>query len=270
MILADLSGATPLSVACGCLVWVVVGGWVMYIITWTVHGDIDLGVGFIGVLSAFMLGAFTTNPPHPSLSPILFLVATASLLALPFVRSAHHKRTVGKLDIDRLELAYGALDMRPDNPSAQFKIAETVYSRGLPGHAIALAESALSSMPKSMFLNEHRAVESWKMAVQDPNAFKPIQCPECSHWIAPGGYRCPTCRTKYLLSYAKGQWIGPSIAKKVLGAWIVAILALVGIPSTVASHLPTAAMIVLILAQGAIGIIVLVKAFKGVLGGMER
>ncbi len=262
--------ANPTEFFIGCFIWVPILIWVMSLVSWSIQGEIEAGIGFIGSVLGLFLGVYTSLAPDPAVKPYLFLAVLGTVIAFPLVRYAEDRRARAALDISRIEGAYNAIGLRPDNASAKLRLAETLYGRGLAGHAIQIAEAALASMPASLFAGEHKMVESWRSAVHDPDAYQPLQCLRCGQMNPPGEVFCSRCGERYLLDYAKGAWLGPNTAKWVIGAWVVGVAALVGIPTVASSSLPPWAKLLSILALMVFGVAFIVRACVAALSKAEK
>ena len=142
-----------------------------------------------------------------------------------------------------------------------FRLAEVLWHRGFGGHAVGVAQSVMPKMDPHLFREEHQSVEQWKHQL-GPNFFpKPVRCLQCGLMNQPGSHLCERCKAPYLLLSARTAWLGPSIGRRILGAWIIALVLVVGIPTTASMGLPTPMVVLLVLAELALGLVVLLGSF---------
>lgn len=256
------------SVVLGCLVWIPIAIWVMSLVGWTIQGDVDFLTGIVGVAMGIVLGVLTMNPPRKELSPLLFTAVLLTVVFFPLVRAALNKRALDRLDVEAMENVYTALRLRPDNHALRFKLARLIYVKGLRGHAFVIAKEALKHMPASMFIEEHRVVNSWSRVPPQPDLMRPLPCIECGTMNAAGNLFCTRCFSPFLMDHSKGRWIGKGHARKLMAVWAAVMAGLVGVPFASALLAPVPAIVVIILLLAATGF-VMVLAFlpdrKGVI-----
>ena len=245
----------------GCLIWVPIGIWVLALVQWAVQGDIDVLSAFAGILVGVGLGMTALLAKEPFMAPLIFTAVVITLIAFPFVRGALNRRALAQVDVDAIERAYEILGQKPGNAAAKFKLDKLIYSEGMPGHALSIAEDAIQQMPESVFVEEHRILKSWRHYRMQPGQLQPLSCLQCSHPNAPGLIFCEKCGSKFLLDHARGAWVGPVLARKLVAAWVGIIVGLVGIPFAAATLPPAAALVVIVALMG-LSIAVLVLAFR--------
>jgi len=245
----------------GCLIWAPIGIWVLGLVQWAVQGDIDPLSAFAGILIGIGLGMTALLAKDPFMAPLIFAAVVATMIAFPFVRSSLNKKALDRIDVEAVERAYELLKEKPDNAAAKFRLAKTIYNKGMPGHALKLAEDALLHMPESSFVEEHRIVKSWRRYKMTSQQFVALNCLHCGHPNRPGLVLCERCSEPFLLDHARGAWVGPTMARKFIAAWVGLIVALVGIPFA-ASALPPAASILVIVALLVLAVAMVVVAFK--------
>jgi len=261
-------GRNPAGFGLGCLVWIPAAIWVISLIHWMVAGDVEAWIGIPGVVLAVCLGAVTTRPPDPMLSPLLFAAVLGTVVLFPFVRALHHRRQLAQIDIEQLASIHDGLARNPANWAAKFRMAEILYQRGHTGPAIRLAEAAIVHLPANLFAPEHRVINGWRSTPHHPESLRCPPCLRCGFNNEPGEHVCQRCGRPFLLDLAAGSWVAGGAMAKLLGAWAVAILLLIGIPVTVKTPaLPVLWQIVLILGQVALGTYVLVRTFLRFDGG---
>lgn len=230
----------------GCIVWIPVAIWVLSLVHWMIQGDLELWIGLPGVLAAIVLGAFTMNPPHPALSPVFLAVAVLGVVLFPSLKAALNRRALAQIDDESLANAHAALKEKPDNVGARLRIARVVADKGLPGHAAAIAHGALRGLPEAHFTGELRQAAIWHAQAGYPNASRPIACAACSEPNPPGDLYCRRCGAPFLLDWAQGRWSGDRVARKLVGVWVAAILAIVGMPSAAAALSPLLGIVTII------------------------
>lgn len=255
-------GANPLVFALGCIVWIPVAIWVISLIGWMISGEVEALYGVPAALLIVVLGFFTTKPPEPWLSPVLFFAIICSGALYPVARLMLNRRAHARIDVELLENLYDTLYDKPGNVGAKFRMAEVLYNRGLIGQAVAIGEDLLTAMPKPMFDAEHRVVAGWKAVAKDPNLFRPLSCPACGMFNAPGTLWCRRCGDPYLIEVARGRWLKPVVFRRFLAAWVAAMIVIVAIPVTLrAPGFPVPLTVALIVVEMAIGGVVLYRAF---------
>lgn len=250
------------------LVWIPLAGWIYTTIAWMVEDEIDVALGIVSLMLALVVGYFTVEPPAPWVSPLLFLVAVGTLMAVPAAQAGLRRRAVAALDLDRITEAYEAAEARPDNLSAVLQMARFLHVRGLPGHAIYLMDDALAKMPAALLQDEQRILHAWKLRPPAPEAFDPLPCLRCGQRNEAGRIHCERCGARFLLDHAERRWLPKgSATRRLLVAWIAAALVLVCIPATAALPLPAAAVVALVLAELGVGAFVFWRALAEPAGG---
>lgn len=247
--------------AAGCFVWIPIAIWVIALVQWAVQGDIDVLSAFGGILLGIGLGMTALLAREPFMAPLILVAVIGTMIVFPFMRSALNKKALDRIDYEAVERAYELLRERPDNAAAKFKLAKTIYNKGMPGHALKLAEDALQQMPASAFMEEHRIVKSWRRYKMTSNQLAPLNCFHCGHANQAGLVHCERCGQPFLLDHARGAWVGPTMVRKFIAAWVGMIVALVGIPFA-ASALPPAISIVVIAGLIALAVVMAFAAFK--------
>ncbi|MCH8980042.1 MAG: zinc ribbon domain-containing protein [Armatimonadetes bacterium] len=168
-----------------------------------------------------------------------------------------------QIEILQIESAYRVLEIKPDHAPAKFKLAESLYSRGLVGPAVALGEVALAEMPKSAYPQENVTVGRWKAHADESDLLRQIPCLKCGRPNEPGAIHCERCGSAFLSAYARGKWLGPSLALKLVASWVAAVVGLVGLPITLGTDLFVGwAAIVAAVLQAALVAVLLWRAFS--------
>lgn len=179
-----------------------------------VGGDLEVLPGITGLfMIAVLFGVAVLVPEQKMAGPIVVLVV-ALMVFFPFAETEFEKHEMFGIDAERIDKAHQELAVRPDNASARFALARALYERGLAGHAIAIAENALSNLSaerdvmslqsmRDKFRNEEYELRRWKKEALDPRLFEPVACPKCGADNAPGTIECSRCRGPYLLELAR-------------------------------------------------------------------
>jgi hypothetical protein len=255
--LRDLIANHPAYLFAGCLAWVIVGAWVLTMVHRMIMAEIDIVSGILAIGLFLGLGYMSISPPTPILQPISIGLLVVSGVMIPVLRAVQGQREKRNVDVEGVEKAYEGFVLRPKNPSAQIRLARHLYALGVRGHALVLAEAAIPDLPRKYFPDEHRMVENWRQYPPDKSEFEPIACVECGHPNAPGTIHCAACGSRFLLDRVKGRVVSTVMGRKLLAAWIVMVLAAVGIP--IASEVGGIGALILILTitVGAVGALVL-------------
>jgi len=244
----------------GCMIWIPITIMVVSLVHWLIAGEVDLISGLSGIWFCIWLGFIALRPPDPVYSPLVLVVAIATCIAYPFVRQGMIQREHRKIEISELERAYDSLAQRRDNPIATFRIACQLYTLGFPGHALKIAETALTRMPVATFRNEHMKVKNWQSVRIDPVQFQALPCPDCGTANDPGLVFCQQCQKPYLLNRLRGGFFRGTSGKKVLAGWGALVTLCLVLPLT--SSLPPAAAIVTIVVSFGLAAAALIVAFR--------
>ena len=250
----------PGSLLAGCFIWVPIGIWVLSLVHWAVQGDVDVLSALFGILVGIGLGMTALLAREPYMAPLILTAVVLTRGAFPAVRASLNKRALDKIDVEAIERAYAVLERTPTNAPAKFKLARTIYNKGMPGQALALAEAAIHQMPEAIFPEENRILKGWRHYRMDPSQMASLSCLECGLANQPGTTHCQRCGARYLLHHARGTWVGRGLAKKFIAAWTSIILALVGIPF-VAGTFPPGVAITVIIGLMSLAVFVLLTSF---------
>lgn len=232
----------PWSFFGGILVWLPLAVWIVSLIGWMIAGEIDSLVGFMGILLAVALGALTMSPPDPRLSPVILISVILTTVLFPSVRQMFVARGHRSIDADIVEKAYASLRAKPANIGSEIKIASVLYDRGLPGHAVAIVERVLTNVPQGVFGEERRMLCTWKARTPISRFQQAIMCAACGASNPPGPVYCTKCGAPFLLDFIRGRLMAGGLAAKLVGSWLAAVAATVGI-AWAAIRLPPGAAI---------------------------
>lgn len=249
--LKDLVFDHPEYILAGCGAWIVVSAWVLTIIHRMIMGDIDVLTGVIALFTVVGLGTMSIHAPQPFLQPLSFVLLYASGILLPIFRGIYLRREAKSVDVEGVEKAYEGFVLRPNNPSAQMRLARHLYNLGVRGHALVLAESAVQQLPRQYFPDEYRLLDQWRQHPPPQSDYDPIPCADCGTRNPAGMIHCSRCGARYLLDRVKGKAVPKTLARRLFAAWIVMLLSLVGIPyaATVGGLGAVAVIAVLLLAS---------------------
>lgn len=203
-----------------------------------VQGDLNVLAGFFGLFSLVGLFAIAVFvPDNKMLLPVIVLLVSA-MVYFPFAETQLEKQELIGVDTSRIDKAHRELSVRPDNVSARFELARALYDRGLPGHAIALAENTLAGLStqqdamgnpsmRDKFQSEEYMVKQWRRTNRDPKAFEPVKCRACNTMNPPGTLQCERCKGPYLLELARMRDGSRGITTKVLVGFLLTMSVLV-------------------------------------------
>lgn len=197
-----------------------------------VSGDLHVLAGFLGLFALVGLFAIAVFvPDNKMLVPVIVLLVSA-MVYFPFAETQLEKQELIGIDTSRIDKAHRELSVRPDNVSARFDLARALYDRGLPGHAIALAENTLNGLSttqdamgnpsmRDKFQSEDYMIKQWRRTLTDPKAFEPVKCRACNTMNPPGTLQCERCKGPYLLELARMRDGSRGITTKVLVGFVL-------------------------------------------------
>jgi hypothetical protein len=261
MLLRDQIFNHPLALLAGCVVWVPIAVWVVALLQWAIQGDVDVLSAFVGIVVGLALGLTAITAKEPYMPPLILAGVLVTTVAFPVVRSTLTKRALDQIDVEAVAKAYDQLRQQPTNAPAKFKLAKTIYNKGMPAHALALAEDAIKSMPEAIYPEENRILKTWRHYRIPANQRGPLACLECGVYNQPGMTHCQRCRAPFLLDHARGAWVGRSLARKFVAAWVSIMVSLVGIPY-VAGAFPAAISIPAIIGLMGLAIFLIAVTFR--------
>lgn len=223
-----------IQVVASCLVWPVVAVWFFMFMHWTIQGDLDWSIGIPALFATLLLGASVTWIRDPIYSPIIGLALLLALIALPFVMKAMDFHILKRIDRDQI---HRAIDIAQQSRSKAplMRLATQMYESDYGNWAVAFAEQALPEMPQSMFPHEHAMYDAWKQMGYSSGRAEPLICTQCSRTNGPQNIVCAHCGHEYLVDYVTGTGsIDRVMGRRLIGAWCMAMLLLVGIPASAA------------------------------------
>lgn len=244
----------------GCFAWFVVSIYVVAFVQWMIVGEIDVITGILGVGIFMGMGITMMSPPYPELRILSTFGIYSSAVMFPILRWSFKRRDKKALEVEAVRQAYEGFIFRPDNASAKIKLAKHLWGFGLRGHAYVLAEHAMPDLPRQYFPDEHRMFAQWQAHPPSPREFEPLNCIECATPNPPGTVHCLGCGARYLLHRVQGRVLSKGLGRKLLGAWIVMMIAIGGMP--LASRLPGTKAVVAVVALMVAAVGALVLAFR--------
>jgi len=255
--LRDLIFQQPQYLLGGCVAWLIIAAWIVSLLHWMVMTEVDVLTGVFGIGLCLGLGYSIIQPPVPMLRPLSAAAIFLSGVMFPIIRAAFHRRELRDADVEGVLKGYEGLVFRPNNPTAQIRLAKHLYRLGVRGHAMALAEVALQNLPVQYFRDDHRMVEQWRTRPPRPEEFAPIPCAECQHPCPAGTAHCAACGSRFLLDRVRGRVLSSALGRRLLGAWISMVVALGGIPLATRLSGTLAVVVVVALVVAAVGALVL-------------
>ena len=226
-----------LSVVAAALVWVPVSIAVMTLIGWIIQAEIDAMAGILGIALSFGIGAVAFISPDPAMAPSLLLVSISMLVLFPIGRTLREKRDMAMLDVEQVERAYEMLAKNPKDIGAKLKITKMLQRRGNVGNAVEVAEAALKGMPGVLINEEQRMIDMWKRNGSLHSL--PVVCVNCLARNQGGSVFCYRCGAPIMLHFARGQWVHPTLLRRLLLGWMACVIPIIGIP-VAATALPPA------------------------------
>lgn len=243
----------------GCFVWLPIVAIVLFLVNWMIAGDIDVISGILGIGACMGLGFLAWKPPAPYFTPLALLILVATCVLFPFIRSGLTVKEIRSLDVDQLERAYQQFAFQPKNPGAKFKIARFAYALGMRGHAYAIAEELIPSMPAQIYSDEHRMFRQWQEE-RSPNWFVKLACKDCRHLNDPGRIHCERCGAPFLLDQVKSPVTTRGNGRQLLAVWIAVVGVSLALP-LIGTLDPMIAIPIILLVVAAV-LLVLYLAFR--------
>jgi hypothetical protein len=248
----------------GCVLWLVVVGYCIFFVQWMIGGDIDVITGILGIGLFMGLGITVFSPPVPIMGTVSAIAIGGSGIMLPILRGVMRHRDKRDAEVEAIKIAYEGFVFRPNNPSAKIKLARHLWNLGVLGHAYALAEAAIPSLPRQFFPDEHRMFATWQMRPPSQSMFSPITCVECGHANVPGNVHCAGCGSRFLLLVVQRKALGSKLGRRLLAAWLTMMVMLLGIPFAASTGGTVAVIVVVAMVVLAIGSLVLaLQPLKG-------
>lgn len=240
----------------GCAIWLLLPGWILYLVGQMVMGELDVATGLIVVLLTLFVGFNIYGNPNSTVQA-LAAISIVLTVALWFpVRRMMENGADRALLVEQVELTYDRLNQNPNDVVAQFRLARQFADLGYIPFAAALAQRVAPSLPRGTFREEHQLTGRWTAIAANRSA-APIPCPNCRTPIHPGAMGCPSCGRAFLIDLAGGRNGKGAAVRKILAVWAVLLAVLIGLPS-LAAYGPTVAIPGAFVLLGAtIGVVIL-------------
>ncbi|MCC7230222.1 MAG: hypothetical protein IT203_07490 [Fimbriimonadaceae bacterium] len=233
---SDMVGGLLIAVSSG----VVLGIAALHIMYKTIDGDIPVAMGLGSLVAIVGVLLMTARPPHPAVPAVVLVVALTLMAFFPFALSQLDKADLNSFDVDRLERSFTALRERPDNFASKLEVAAALHSQGMVHQAIAIASAALDTIPderdmvtnrslRDQFRNEDYKVKQWmRNAGKVPLMADHLRCRACNHENPVQAIVCERCGNWHLLDAARRGDNRPRVIGKLVLAWGLLALFLVG------------------------------------------
>jgi hypothetical protein len=256
-------GGLLVGISCG----VVLGIAVLLIVYKMIDGEIPAAFGMGSIVGIVGLILFAVRAPHPAIPAVILVVALALMAFFPFMLNQMDLADLNSYDVERLAKSFQALNERPDNFASKLEVAKALHSQGMVHHAIAIGNAALDAIPtekdsvknrslRDQFKNEEYQIKQWmRTAGKVPLYAEHMRCNICQHENPLSAPVCEKCGNTYLLdAVRKGDNKTKVIGKLVL-AWALLALFIVGSASAGLSLSGVAGFGVILLGVAAIGIL---------------
>ncbi|MBV6458736.1 MAG: hypothetical protein HONBIEJF_01874 [Fimbriimonadaceae bacterium] len=206
---------------------------------WAIDGKLHPGYAFCGASLLAFLNFVAISTPNSAVKIGIMLIIITGVAFFPYASTQFERAELQAVDVMRLEKAHKALAKHSDNIAVRFDIAKTLYDYGLPGHAIAIAETTLRAIDatvdptantsmRNLFMNEAQKVKFWRKNLTDPNAFEPVKCHACGTMNPVGNIACVRCKGPFLLELARRENLSQAMFGKLVLGWGMSAAALGG------------------------------------------
>lgn len=236
---AEMIGGLMVAVASGAVLSIAA----LLIFYKMIDGDVPAWMGLGALVGIFPVLILAVRPPHPAVPAIVLVVSITLMAFFPFMLNQLDKADLYSLDVDQLKKSYQALAARPDNFASKLQVAKALHSQGFVHQAIAIATATLDTIPnekdpfsnrslRDQFREEDAKVKQWmRTAGKHPLYAIHMKCGSCGTENPLEAIVCVDCGHPYLLDVAqKGDSRTKVIGKLVL-AWGLLALFLVGAAS---------------------------------------
>lgn len=233
---------------------ILIGIWLL--VGWMITDDIEALAGVAGILILLTIGYLCINPPIPSLPRYLFPALYATYLVAPVMLIAANRMSLRSIDVEAVERAYEVLDTRRENPGAQVRLAKALARLGHVGHALAIAESALSGQDANLFREEFRDLHSWRLAREHGHvSMTPdLACYNCRAPNPAGRVYCKVCGAPHLKALVGSIGVKTRLAGKLFGSWLLVLALIAAIPIS-ANSLPARYVLPVVVAEVVLAVV---------------
>lgn len=204
------------------LVWLLAAGWIFFLVSWAVTGDISTGEAIIGSVIALLLALSSAQRYFPHAAPFSLVALGGGAIVLPLLRAYLNRATHAQLDAELIERACLAYEFDPKNYGALIHLAEACYKNGLLEQAVFHLEQAIQIAP-IMAANEKRRLNMWKDELRNANPLGYTPCMHCGTRQTIGVVRCQRCGQLVLPLLVQGRWIPRQLLQKAVGVWAIAV-----------------------------------------------
>lgn len=204
--------------------------WAVSLTLGVISGEVDTLVGVGGTFSVVALGAAAMTPSFYEYAPLLAVLAYGSFLVVPLCKRIFDQKELRSIQVEKLEKAYMAMGMRPDNPALKFKLAAMLYEEGMVDAAIAIGKSVIERMPQRVFPEENRHFRAW-LASAAGDAPSTFRCPGCGYANKPGDVFCQSCSEPFFLLMIQTPGKQGNLGAKFISIWLTLVIVGIAIPA---------------------------------------
>jgi len=220
----------PAGVLMPCFIWIAMPGWAIYLVHRMIMAELDTLIGFLALCATAYLGFLAWRPPQEWMGLGAVVAFFSIVVGLPLMEKLNMASADKALMLEQIETQYTQLRRNPQNAIATFRLAKYAYEHGMAGHALALAEIAIPSLPVGLFREEHKTIALWRMTV-GPQHQAPVKCLGCGNDCHPGEAFCSKCWAPFIYDRIRGGvFRTSSVGRKVLLVWVAIVVAGFTIP----------------------------------------
>ncbi len=204
------------------LVWLLAAGWIFFLVSWAVTGDISTGEAIIGSMVALLLALSSAQRYFPHAAPFSLVALGGGAIVLPLLRAYLNRAAHAQLDAELIERACLAYEFDPKNYGSLIQLAEVCYKNGLLEQAVYHLEKAIQLAPV-MAANEKRRLSMWRGELKNAHPLGYTPCMHCGARQAVGAVRCARCGKLLLPPLVQGRWIPRQLFQKAISVWAIAV-----------------------------------------------
>jgi ribosomal protein L40E len=204
------------------LVWLLAAGWIFFLVSWAVTGDISTGEAIIGSMVALLLALSSAQRYFPHAAPFSLVALGGGAIVLPLLRAYLNRAAHAQLDAELIERACLAYEFDPKNYGSLIQLAEVCYKNGLLEQAVYHLEKAIQLAPV-MAANEKRRLSMWKDELKNAHPLGYTPCMNCGARQSVGAVRCARCGKLLLPLLVQGRWIPRQLFQKAISVWAIAV-----------------------------------------------
>ena len=242
-----------------CIVWLMLPGWIVYLVGQMVMGEIDALTGLIVILMCLFVGMNMYGHPEPVVRTLAMIAVVLTVVLWFPARALMDKGADRAMLVNQIEMTYDRLNANPNDVVAQFRLAKQFEQLGRIDFAAALAARVAPNLPRNSYREEHQLTQRWQ-AIAAHRSSNPVTCVQCRCPIRPGAIGCPSCGRAFAIDLAEGRNGKGGAARKILAVWAILLAVLIGLPS-LAAYGPAIAIPGAIVLFGA-AVTVVVLAFR--------